>query len=157
MATQRTRAELREAYYSDNIIYKDLYLDLVESLWNLQDDGAASGTTPLVYVALVTQDLVAPPDVTELENTIGNIIWTRNDVGQYIGSLVGGFPDGKTFCYPPSGSGNIFGSAGIFQLFRFTDDAIHLFCYGQNTGNNRLELMDYNNALPMSIRIEIYP
>lgn len=51
------------------------------------------------YVALLTQTDNLAPVATVLENTLGNIIWTRAGVGQYIGTLTGAFPDIKTFFY----------------------------------------------------------
>ena len=39
------------------------------------------------YVALISQTGTAAPTVTVLENTIGNISWTRSSVGQYVGLL----------------------------------------------------------------------
>lgn len=44
------------------------------------------------YVCNVNQTGTAAPTVTILENTIGNIVWTRNAVGDYRGTLSGAFP-----------------------------------------------------------------
>ncbi len=49
-----------------------------------------------VYTALLTQTGTNAPVATVLENTIGNIVWTRNTVGQYMGTLAGAFPVNKT-------------------------------------------------------------
>lgn len=49
-----------------------------------------------VYTALLSQTGTDAPVVTVLENTIGNIVWTRNNVGQYDGTLIGTFISGKT-------------------------------------------------------------
>ena len=53
-----------------------------------------------VYTAIL--NLTAPtsaPVPSVLENTIGNIVWTRGSNGQYSGTLAGAFPDvNKTFC-----------------------------------------------------------
>jgi hypothetical protein len=45
------------------------------------------------YIATVSQTGTADPTVTVLENTIGDIVWTRNAVGVYQGVLTGAFPD----------------------------------------------------------------
>lgn len=45
------------------------------------------------YIALITQSGTAAPTVNILENTIGEIVWTRNSVGLYYGTLTGAFPD----------------------------------------------------------------
>lgn len=52
-----------------------------------------------VYTALLTQTATASPVATILENTIGNIVFTRNDVGYYTGTLVSAFTAGKTIPY----------------------------------------------------------
>jgi len=48
-----------------------------------------------VYTALLTQ-ISGAPVATVLENTIGNIVWTRSNAGQYVGTLSGAFVSGKT-------------------------------------------------------------
>ena len=50
------------------------------------------------YVALISQTGTAAPTVTVLENTIGNIVWTRFAAGDYRGTLTGAFTSGKVFC-----------------------------------------------------------
>jgi hypothetical protein len=45
------------------------------------------------YIALISQTGSADPTVTVLENTIGDIVWTRTLAGRYEGTLVGAFPD----------------------------------------------------------------
>ena len=49
------------------------------------------------YTALLTQSGTDAPVATVLENTIGNIVWTRDFVGQYTGTLIGAFPLDKSF------------------------------------------------------------
>lgn len=50
------------------------------------------GLTYKVYTALITQSGITDPTISELDNTVGNIVWTRTAVGQYDGVLVGAFP-----------------------------------------------------------------
>ena len=45
------------------------------------------------YIATISQTGTASPTVTVLENTIGNIVWTRFAAGDYRGTLTGAFPD----------------------------------------------------------------
>jgi hypothetical protein len=50
------------------------------------------------YIALISQSGTADPTVSILENTIGDIVWTRISSGSYQGVLTGAFPDDfKTF------------------------------------------------------------
>lgn len=44
------------------------------------------------YVALISQTGTSDPTVTVLENTIGDIVWTRGGVGLYSANLLGAFP-----------------------------------------------------------------
>jgi hypothetical protein len=44
------------------------------------------------YVATISQTGTSDPTVTVLENTIGDIVWTRVSVGGYSGDLLGAFP-----------------------------------------------------------------
>ena len=45
------------------------------------------------YIALISQASTAAPTVNVLENTIGEIVWTRAAAGIYYGTLTGAFPD----------------------------------------------------------------
>ena len=49
------------------------------------------------YVALITQSSTSAPTVIELENTIGPIVWTRANVGDYNATLTGAFDNTKTY------------------------------------------------------------
>lgn len=55
-----------------------------------------SGTLK-TYKALITQEGTAAPTVIELQNTLGDITWTRSDTGHYTGTLIGAFTAFKTF------------------------------------------------------------
>jgi len=46
----------------------------------------------LKYVCNLNQSGTGAPTVTVLENTLGNIVWTRTGVGVYLGTLSGAFP-----------------------------------------------------------------
>jgi hypothetical protein len=71
----------------------------------VQLDGAATiKGVPLVahklYVATLNQSLENAPVATVLVNTLGgNVVWSRADVGEYIGTLAGAFPPGKTVVF----------------------------------------------------------
>jgi hypothetical protein len=49
------------------------------------------------YRALLNQVGTNPPVATVLENTIGPIVWSREEPGFYLGTLAGAFPEHKTF------------------------------------------------------------
>lgn len=60
-----------------------------------------------VYVALLNQSGINNPTAIELQNTLGNIVWTRTETGVYDGFLLHGFPIGKTFV--------VMGGTGILE------------------------------------------
>jgi hypothetical protein len=49
------------------------------------------------YVATISQTGTLAPTVTILENTIGDIVWTRSSTGLYFGTLLSAFTIGKTY------------------------------------------------------------
>ena len=49
------------------------------------------------YVALISQTGTADPTAIVLENTLGDIVWTRNSIGTYYGTLTSAFPSESTF------------------------------------------------------------
>jgi len=50
-----------------------------------------------VYTALLTQTGTDAPIATVLENTLGDIVWVRNDVGDYLATSLGFFIEDKTY------------------------------------------------------------
>jgi hypothetical protein len=51
------------------------------------------------YVALLSQTGTSAPVATVLENTLGGtVVWTRNSIGDYSGTLTGAFTLDKTTC-----------------------------------------------------------
>ncbi len=53
-------------------------------------------TTYKIYRALLNQTGTSAPVATVLENTLGNIVWTRANVGIYEGTLANAFTANKT-------------------------------------------------------------
>ena len=97
----------------------------------LLDDGTVlpigdlpSPTLPYkVYTALLTQIDAEAPVATVLENTLGGIIsWTRDSAGNYIGTLNGAFPLGKTVCFYTHDGWN--GSTGYGGLLRSSSNTV---------------------------------
>lgn len=97
---------------------KTLFLDVADNKLKTKDeDGVieeisiANPDTPKVYKALLTQAGTDAPVATVLENTLGGtVVWSRTAIGEYIGTLVGAFPDNKTSL------GNGIDNAGITIL-----------------------------------------
>jgi hypothetical protein len=52
------------------------------------------------YLATISQDSTLAPTVTVFENNIGTIVWTRDSVGMYTGTLSSAFTVDKTLFIP---------------------------------------------------------
>jgi hypothetical protein len=116
-----------------------------------QDIPANNAAPYKVYTALLTQTGTNPPVVTILQNTIGNIVWTRWDVGLYGATLAGAFTIGKTFLY--------IGLNVLPNMFNVIDydtfgnpDTIDIWVY-DTIGQG----MHDGNLLGTPIEIRIYP
>jgi hypothetical protein len=101
------------------------------------------------YVAIISQTGTNNPTVTVLENTLGNIVWTRQGAGDYTGTLSNAFPANKTFIV--HGDDNEF-SGGAFKLNIFRDGSSTI----------RMESHALNESLvdelvEVSVEIRVYP
>ena len=74
-----------------------------------------------VYSALLTQTGTDDPIPTVLQNTLGgDITWERTDIGNYVGTLLGAFPENKTFVILTQGGGVVC----ILNSLRISDDEV---------------------------------
>lgn len=82
----------------DGVVPTDLQ-DAFDKITALTANFNGGGTAPYkVYTALLSQSGTDAPVATVLENTLGgDVVWSRNDVGDYTLSLTGAFVDGKTY------------------------------------------------------------
>ena len=98
------------------------------------------------YIALISQTGTANPTVAVLENTIGNIVWTRSLVGVYYGTLTGAFTANKT-------SVNISGVyKGSAQAIRRNNNEVNVFTTATLTITETDSLLDETY-----IEIRVYP
>jgi len=72
------------------------------------------------YCATITQTGTNDPVVTVLENTIGDIVWTRTNVGVYDGTLAGAFTADKTLVF------NNANAVVAVNVFRFNINLIRI-------------------------------
>lgn len=88
-----------------------------------------------IYTALLNQASTLPPTAIVLENTLsGNIVWTYNTAGFYVGTLIGAFTANKTACII---SGIYIGAS---QAIRKDNDTIHVYTNDTLGGvDNKLE------------------
>jgi len=97
------------------------------------------------YIATVSQTGTADPTVTVLENTIGDIVWTRVAVGNYAGTLVGAFPDqDKTYVIVGQNNGNFYnlGWNTIDDLLLLSSDPASISTDGL-LNNTTIEIRTY--------------
>lgn len=123
----------------------------------------------LKYVALLTQSGTDAPVATVLENTLGGtVVWTRNSLGQYFGTLSGAFTENKTIAPPfPLSNNSVFmplttggaGPIGYYEIAKAgalnVTNYIVLNSYDENT--NFVELSTMLNGEPILIEIRVYP
>ena len=84
---------------------------------------------------------------TPLINTIGEIVWTRNDVGIFIGTLTGAFTANKTFFR----IGSYIGTPSTNIFFRVDTDNIRIETVLHTSGDPDDDLLDHT-----SVEIEVY-
>lgn len=72
----------------------DAYYEMLSdrSVRLLFQPGGAGFGGPKIYKATINQSGISDPVAEVLANTLGNVVWTRNNVGLYIGTLLGAFP-----------------------------------------------------------------
>jgi len=82
-----------------------------------------------IYTALLTQVGTSAPTATVLENTIGDIVWTRSGTGEYIGTLASAFTIDKTTV-----------SVTLNKQDWFFDEFYRLAIPGYNTSVNTVKI-----------------
>lgn len=98
-----------------------------------------------VYSALLTQSGTDAPTAIVLENTIGEIVWSYNDIGDYTGTLVGAFNINKVFSIVEN---SIIG-INLFIIANTTNDTINL----QSCDFIGNYVNDNMNLTPIEIRV----
>jgi hypothetical protein len=100
------------------------------------------------YVALMSQTGTAAPTVVVLENSIGDIVWTRSSTGLYRGTLIGAFTLNKTYTMM-----SVTLTDGIVNVYRFSDDNVRVA-----TTNLHSPTAAYhdNHLLNNTIEIRVY-
>lgn len=90
--------------------------------WQLWNNKITPPYTPpyKVYTATLRQLNTDPPVATVMENTIGNIVWSYQAVGIYVGTLTGAFTIDKTATII---SGTPLGTA---QIYRKDDNTVYI-------------------------------
>lgn len=111
-------------------------------------EASASSASYLLYTALLSQSGTDAPVATVLENTLGGtVVWTREDDGQYRGTLSGAFPFETTVIFMMNTSGSL-----ASQLTAFPADGDSVLVYSGSSGSLSDEQLSST-----SIEIRVYP
>lgn len=121
--------------------------------FNISNLGLINGVK--VYRALLNQTGTADPVATVLENTLGGtVVWTRTDVGTYLGTLAGAFTALKTHTI----SNTIASPIGIMCGFqRVSANAVELltFDYEVNFGTEDAQWVGTDSVLGNFLCVQI--
>ena len=136
--------------FTDLTERKGTKVDRKTEYFSLEDlqDSISSGGDYKVYRAILNQTGTSAPVATVLENTVGNIVWTRNSPGNYSATLVGTFLANKTY-YPTFGTSNSFNRV---YTNRLNDDVMTIISISEDFStyldnelfNFPIEILIYN-------------
>lgn len=102
-----------------------------------------------VYTALLSQSGTSAPTATVLENTLGgSIVWTRNNIGQYVGTLTGAFTDQKTIIFVNRSNP----AATAFDT-NMAANVININTVGYTTFSNSAYVDGQTNSASIEIRV----
>jgi len=105
-----------------------------------------------IYTALLTQSGTGGPSAVILENSIGDIVWTRQSTGVYVGTLAGAFPTGKTLV--------MFNSGGTADTVA---DSVRAAAYYDSVNTVRVIVVGSGDSptddelLNATLQIKVYP
>ena len=114
-----------------------------------QNTTDVSAVKPKTYKASLTQSGTSAPTAVVLENTLGDIVWTRNDTGYYFGTLLGAFTSGKTLLLIGQNYGN--DKKEITYINLDSEDSIYIETVDNGVNSDSVLVNS------VSILIEVYP
>lgn len=115
-------------------------------------------TEPKVYIALLTQGGTDDPVATVIENTLGGeVVWTRDDIGVYFGTLANAFPLNKTIV-PNDLFTGVDGTVNCQISVRYSDaDSILITVLEAGTANDIDGNLVGGDNKPYLLEIKVYP
>lgn len=147
-ASVKREAGHRYKWLVDGIIYVQKGRG-VNNVWEAEGSAASVVSTILVWDGILNQTFPSDPTVSILENTLGDIVWTRISNGYYRGTLTGAFTNPlKVKLVFPGTCGTSFG----FQCIYVEDDDTIAISTSDNNGFSA-----DNQLFNASVRIEIHP
>lgn len=131
----------------DRYFFKDGLADANLEVW--ETAGGEDGFQ--AYIAIVNQNTNNNPAATvinsEASNYLGDIVWSRDDVGIYSGLKAGAFTENKTIIFQNGGIG-----AGIIKAYRLSADTIEIDQLALD--GTEAPVDSFNN---LCIEIRVYP
>lgn len=115
---QKTNEELKTFFETGDVPTQAQFADFIDTAVPCKK-----------YVALLTQTGTAAPIATILENTIGDIVWSRVEAGFYNGTLNGAFTIDKVLCFMVIG---VNGGNTTIRFSRLNNNAVQIFVGGDN-------------------------
>jgi len=95
---------------------KDILIGLNAKLKNLEDAPPLDSRPYKVYTAILSQSGTSTPTATVLENTLGNITWSRNSAGNYEANSNSLFLSNKTSILISPARSSTFSAQGQFFM-----------------------------------------
>jgi hypothetical protein len=126
-----------------NKIGSSRFFDLPKMLKEVLSRLAPQEPKYKVYTALLTQSGTDAPVATVLENTLGNVVWSYNGVGDYSANLNGVFLENKT--YPVS---EVPDNGYTSQFIRTDEDTVSLTITPSDD--------NISQSFPIKVEIRVY-
>ncbi len=95
MSLVKLKKRFFEGSFINNV--KDIFKKLNEVIDYLNGIGTSGDGSYRIYCAILTQSGTDDPIPIVLSNTIGDVVWTREQTGNYKATLTGAFTLNKTF------------------------------------------------------------
>ena len=116
--------------------------------WISENSPSPGGSSYLVYMALLSQTGTDAPVPTIIQNTIGNIVWTRDGLGNYTGTLAGAFTTNKTTAIIQ----NNYGGQKSYTIYRNDENSVTV-----QTGVAASATLEDELLYETTIEIRVYP
>lgn len=97
MAIEKLKTKFFVGSWINNV--KEFFTKINEIIDYLNGTGSVGAGSYKKYIANLTQSGTSAPTVKILENTIGNIVFTYDSTGYYIGTLTGAFTTANKCCF----------------------------------------------------------
>lgn len=106
------------------------------------------------YIAILNSDGQNAPVATVLENSLGEIVWTRAQEGQYLGTLTGGFPFAKTTALAGRGQGGEVDTVVSLELAANSENYVRLIT--KDVGEDEAQRFSDGLLIRTTVEIKVY-